>query len=558
MDFSPWSTIHTSGHFAGDTYLACSMDEQKIGKKVWIAILFILTFLIYGRTVSYEFVWDDERSHLTAHKDLMEGNVGKLMTKTYDGMYIPVTYLTWNAVKTFAKDGETLSPKPFHFLNVLFHAINVVLLFLILHLLFGNSLAAFIGAFVFGFHPMQVESVAWISEFRGVYSCFFSLTALLVLFRNLKTHTFTSAKDLISSRFFIGATVLFVCALLSKPTAVMFPFITMLLVWCFFRESFTAARNAMIVWVVLVIPVALSTSGAQQNDIMEFVTPFAQRFALVGYSIGFYLMKVFVPINLAPSYGITPQVILQDVMAYVGLAIVLAIAAFLFWKREKYKHLFTGYYLFVLSVLPVTGIVTFYFQRYSNVADRYVYFGMIGFAIIAAYTNARASVKWVRSIPIGLIAGYLIFANAQIPVWKDEFSIWNHSYFEYPNQFQAAYNLGVYYGQRNDSRRAVAFYTKALENNPSSKDALVNRANVYGKTNDFPNALKDYDAALALDPNDGSIYYNRALTNYFMKNYEACPPDIIKAQEYGFVIDMQFATAVRDSMRAVRGRDSLQ
>jgi protein O-mannosyl-transferase len=534
------------------------MNDSKYGRKVWIAALIVLTFLIYGRTIGYGFVWDDERSHLTAHEDLMEGNVGKLITKTYDGMYIPVTYLTWNAVKTFAKDGDKLKPGPFHFLNVLFHAINVVLLFLILLLVFENNVAAFIGAFVFGFHPLQVESVAWISEFRGVYSCFFSLMALLVLFRSLKKQSFTSAKELITSKFFLGATALFVCALLSKPTAVMLPFITVLLVWCFFRESFVAVRNAVIIWICIVIPVALSTSGAQQNQVMDFVTPFGQRFALVGYSIGFYLVKIFVPVKLAPSYGITPQVIVQDAMAYAALVIILAVAGFLFWKREKYKFLFTGYSLFVLSLLPVTGIFTFYFQRYSNVADRYVYFGMIGFAIIIAYTNAQAKWKWLRNLPIGLVAGFLIFSGAQVRVWENEFSIWNESLVDYPEQFQAAYNRGVARAKKGESEKAIYDYTTAIRHNPKSKDAFVNRGNEYGKTGKYEEALRDYDSALILAPNDGSIYYNRALTNFFMKNYEACPPDIIKAQEFGFVIDMQFATAVRDSMHAARKRDSLR
>jgi tetratricopeptide (TPR) repeat protein len=291
---------------------------------------------------------------------------------------------------------------------------------------------------------------------------------------------------------------------------------------------------------------------------MDFVTPFAQRFALFGFSIGFYLVKVFVPLNLAPSYGITPQVILQNGWAYVGLVIVITLAGFLFWKREKYKHLFTGYYLFLLSVLPVTGIATFYFQRYSNVADRYMYFGMIGFAIIVAYINAQTKFKWARNIPNGLLGACLIFSWTQTPVWQNEFSIWHKSVLVNQNQFQASYNLGVYYGKTNEPDRAIYQYTVAIANNPRSKDALVNRANAYAKTNEFQKALVDYNAALAIDPNDGSIYYNRALTNYFMKNYEACPPDIIKAQEYGFVIDMQFATVVRDSMQAARKRDTLQ
>ena len=510
--------------------------------------MLVITFLVYGRTISYGFVWDDERSHLTAHKDLMEGNIGKLISKPYDGMYIPVTYLTWNAAKSFAKDGDKLNPKPFHSLNVLFHAANVVLLFLILNLLFGNSIAAFVGAALFGFHPLQVESVAWISEFRGVYSCFFSLTAMWVLFSNLKKQAFKSAKELVSQKFFWGATVLFLCALLSKPGAVMLPFITLLLVWCFFRDSFGAVRAAVMIWLCVVVPVALSTAASQSNAAMTYVTPLLLRGPVAGYSVGFYLMKIFLPLNLAPSYGFTPQEILQHTVTYVLAAVVMGCGVYLFLKREKFKFIFTGYFLFVLSLLPVTGIVTFYFQRYSNVADRYVYFGMIGMAIIATYLCTLPQKKIVFGVLGTFLAVCIFLTVRQVPVWKNEFSIWNDSMEKYPHQYMAAYNMGVYYSKNNQPELAINDYTVAIEYNGKSKDAFVNRANEFAKVNRFSEALKDYDAAIALAPDDGSIYYNRALMNYNAGNFDSCPPDILKAQELGFPIDMAFATAVRDAM----------
>lgn len=528
------------------------------GKRYWIAALLVLTFLVYGRTIRYEFVWDDQRSHLNAHEDLMKGNVKALWTKTYDGMYIPVTYTTWNVMKNIGRHGKELNPKPFHFANVLLHAANTVLLFLLLHLFFGNAMAAFAGSLLFAFHPLQVESVAWISEFRGLYSCFFSFLGLFVLFRYLKGNAAAPFKELIGTRAFIIATLLFVCALFSKPTAVMLPFIVPLLAWCFARDTFRPVMGAMFIWLCIVVPVAFSTANSQTNAVMDYVPPVASRFTLAGYSTGFYLTKILFPFKLAPSYGLTPEVIAGDAMSYAFTALVLALAGFIFLNRRKLPFVFTGYFLFVISIIPVTGIVTFYFQRYSNVADRYVYFGMTGMAIIMAYVwTLSEKRKYIRYITGAFIGVCIVLTSLQVPVWENEFSIWDDSMNKYPGQYMAAYNRGVYYSRQGKPETAIADYNVALEHNPKSKDALVNRANANARLNRFGEALNDYNAALQVDPDDGSIYYNRALANYFMKDFEACPPDILKAQELGFEIDMQFAAAVRDSMHRQR-RDTLK
>ena len=72
---------------------------RTINNNYFIGLLFVLSFILYGRTLSYEFVWDDERSHLTNHKDLMNGDLKAIWGKPYDGMYIPVTYTTWWIIK---------------------------------------------------------------------------------------------------------------------------------------------------------------------------------------------------------------------------------------------------------------------------------------------------------------------------------------------------------------------------------------------------------------------------------------------------------------------------
>jgi hypothetical protein len=107
------------------------MDSKKSHKRYLLAVLFALSFLLYGKTIRHEFVWDDQRSHLNAHKDLMEGNLKAIWSKPYDGMYIPLTYTTWYFLIKASSKETSLTPPAFHFLNILFHALKLLFFFFI-------------------------------------------------------------------------------------------------------------------------------------------------------------------------------------------------------------------------------------------------------------------------------------------------------------------------------------------------------------------------------------------------------------------------------------------
>lgn len=527
------------------------MQGKPIHKKYLIVLLFAISLLIYGRTINYEFLWDDQRSHLSNNEMLMKGDLKKIWSKPYDGLYIPLTYTTWNTIKKIALDKQTekLSPKPFHILNVFTHSINCVLLFLILFLLFKNTTASFIGSLLFAFHPLQMESVAWISEFRGLFSCFFSFSALYILFRHVSQKPATALKEFLFSKAFLFASILFICALLAKPSAIILPLIVIVIAWCFYSLSLKTIAKTMIVWILIMVPIALITSGSQTNDLLQFVAPLPSRIFIFCYSAWFYITKIFMPLKLVPSYGITPQLILEDSWLYIYSGIIIGASVLLFAKREQLKYFFTGYAVLIISILPVSGLVSFYFQRFSNVADRYVYFGMLGVAIAFCYLwMATKKKKYVQYIMVLFLVSCIVLTIKQTPVWKNEFALWDHSMKEYPNQFMAAYNRGVHYGKQGKLDEAIIDYSTALKFNKKDKSTLVNRANALAQCNRYKEALADYNDAIRLDPKDGSIYYNRALTNYNVGNYIACPEDLLKAQEFRFPIDPEFAKAVKEAI----------
>jgi tetratricopeptide (TPR) repeat protein len=523
------------------------MESRAFKPRYLAIILFVLSFVLFARTLNFEFVWDDERSHLK-NAAVMTGDHKSIWSKPYDGMFIPLTYSTWALVKKASWDDETkkILPRNFHLLNIVFHGINAVLVFQLLLLLFKSKPAAFTGALIFILHPLQVESVAWISEFRGVYSTAFGLSALYLMLKQIAQNPGQGASYFLRSGIFFISTLLLICALLSKPSAVVFPFIAVVLTWCFYRESFRKSLWLYSVWLLITLPFLLITTFSQTNDVMNFVAEPLSRPFLFFYSAWFYVTKICMPFKLAPCYGITPQVILEDSWLYLYSTLVVAIAIYLFVKRKKYPHLFSSILILFAVIAPVSGLITFYYQRYSNVADRYMYPAMIALAMLVAFFWDFGARKKISRIVIIL---FIILCSVptikQTAVWRNEFTIWDHSMKHYPEQFTAAYNRGIIYGKNGDLQKAIADYSIALTYNQTEKSVYMNRANAYSALGKFSDAQKDYSEAIKIDSTDGSIYYNRALSNYYSGNFRASAEDLVKSQRLGFRGDPKFDKALK-------------
>lgn len=527
------------------------MSIASIKPSTWAILLFLLAVLLFARASNYQFVWDDQRSHLTQHEDLMKGRLGEIWKKPYDGMYIPVTYSIWYGVKQLSGKGQTLEPKKFHQLNILFHGFNVVLCFWLLMVLYKDTGAAVMGALLFCLHPLQVESVAWVSEFRGLLSAFAGFSFMLLTLHANDTTISVKRKR----AFQLLALLLLLTAMLSKPSGIVFPLI-MLIILHFYR-SIELKKLVLpgIIWLLPMLPIMLLTIQSQPTEGMLEPLNFLQKLSLSFTSIGFYFSKLVVPYPLAACYGYTPLSWINSPQHYVYLllTIVVLIGTFLF--RKKWQELPISVLMIIVGLLPVVGWSSFYYQRYSTVADRYMYVPMFAAAFLLASIwqkwSTKSHLKW-GMISMIFILGILSFQ--QLPTWENEFSMWDQSLQHFPEQWTAAYNRGVQNGKMNKYKEAIADYSVALNYKPNDKNTLVNRANAYGQTNQFAYALRDYSHAIQLDPNDGSIYYDRALTYYYSGDIERSVADLKKAIELHFPVDPEFAKTLKAEWIKLRNR----
>jgi hypothetical protein len=519
------------------------MFSLAVKKKYLMGILFTLSFFLYVRTLKYEFVWDDERVHLTENTSFMKSDIASFW-KTHPGMYIPLTYTTWSFVKQ-AFSNDKLSPKPFHLLNIIFHSINCLLLFQLLFVLFKDQASAFWGSLLFLLHPMQVESVAWISEFRGLYSAFFCFLSLLSIVSYLDKNAISSVRSFVLSGHFIAATLLFILALLSKPSAIVLPFIAAILTWCFYKEKLLSVLKALLIWLLpIIVIVCMLMLKKTDTTILLW-----QRFFIAGDSLFFYIYKLIIPYPLVACYGFTPQLILTDKLCYFTTLAVISIMIVLFLKRRSSRILFTGFAIIFFCLLPVLGLIPFDFEKYSNVADRYFYFAMFGVALwMARMVSTVKKYKYLKIIFVNVFVVLFLLNIRQTATWQNEFTLWDNTLKHYQNNSTVYYNRGVQYSKIGNYDQAIDDYTKSIALQNDYIWALANRANAYEYANNLNAALNDYQKCFKIDSTQGSIYYNRACLNYRMGKIDEAIHDATKAERLNFTVNAKFKKVLQETI----------
>lgn len=505
---------------------------QAINKKYLACILFAASVLLFARTSSYKAVWDDERVYFTPGNQVIMTSGVASFWKHSSGMYIPLSYTSWAFVKNcFSPSG--FAPAPFHLLNVCIHSINGVLLFFLLMLLFGNQAAAFFGSLIFLIHPLQVESVVWISEFRGLYSTFFCLIALCIFFNQLRKNT----SFIFKTRGYWLAFVFYLLALLAKPSGIVLPFVILVLCWRFYPKQFISIVKSLSLWLVPAVVIIFLLLVKNPESTVSI----GQRFIIAGFTLVFYIQKMILPYPLAACYGYTPELVTANWFSYLALVACLGLFIFLFVKRKRFPDLFTSFLVIVCCLLPVLGLVPFVYQVYSTVADRYAYMAMIGMslfvALLVSFIQRGTIMKYTGLALLLLLA---LLTVQQTATWKDELSLWDHNLKFYRNNATVYYNRGVQYSLKGDFNNALKDYTSALSLNPNYLNALFNRANTYENLQEPALALNDYNHYLQLDAKDGTVYYKRSYLFFKAGRLDDALDDLQRAEELRFPVDRRY------------------
>lgn len=476
-----------------------------------VAGLLVLVLLVFGRTVSFDFVSWDDPLHISANPHLnpiTPESLTRFWTKPYEGLYYPLSYMFFAAEAALARTPDTLPtdgdfrPAVFHAGSVLLHMAAVLLVFIVLRRLFHDDLAAGVGAALFAVHPLQVESVAWISETRGILSTTFGLLALWQYLasadepaRHRRTH-------------YLVATVALVAALLSKPSAVSVPLIAAILDALILKRSLRTIALWITPWLGIAAALALATTIVQPTETLKFVPPWLSRPWIAGDALTFYLGKLFWPVDPAIHYDHAPVDLFASAWNRVAW-MVSAVVALGAWRvRKRWPSIPIALLISLVALLPVLGLLPFHFQRFSTVADRYAYLAMLGPALaIAALCVGRPRVLRVAAVVVVVFAGWSFLATA---MWRDDIALYSQSLKVNPKSHPANHNLAKAYVARGRTQEAEHFYNAAIEADPVDVESHLGLGTLLVRQGRVVEATKAFRRAVAVDPTNARAHNNLA------------------------------------------------
>ena len=487
-----------------------------------IIILVGVTFVVYAGTLEHDFLlnWDD--SLYVTENETIRGitweHVKEAFTRFYVGNYAPIQIISY--MVDYAAGG--LRPGIFIFTNVLIHAINGILFYLLLFRLTQRKVIGFLAAFIFLFHPVQVESVAWISQRKNLLALFFFLSSF---------HSYISYRltEKTASMFYYTVSVAaFMLALLSKPVAIILPLVLILYDLCYRDKS---GRTS---WLANKIPF-LSIAGAALLIALKSQLPENDggriSYAIEGPLGVFYTMLtvlaryfkiIFWPTELSALYMPPMKVGVDGMVALSALfAAVLVVLGFYLYRSRK--ELFFWYALFFVGLLPVSQIV----PLVTLMNDRYLYFPMVGAAaffglIVLPFVDTASNVrKEALAVVLGLVIIPLPWLSWQrTSVWSSDVSLWMDATSKTPDSPLAWNGLGMSYIDAGRFDEAASAFLKALSRDPDYELALNNIGALYNSRGKITEARPYLLKATGLFPKNSNGLMNLGINYYVSREYQ--------------------------------------
>ena len=454
-------------------------------------ILLIAILIVYCRILSAGFVLFDDDFQVYANPFLNPPtwqSVARFWQHAYEQLYVPLAYTIFAAIASVAGVSEhvdsslghavSLNPAAFHVASVVLHLGNAWLCFCLVRLLTGRRRTALLCSLVFALHPLQVESVGWVSELRGMTSSAFSLLALNAFV--LSRRAVDRAR---SRRLQAASALLVVCAMLCKPSAAILPVVALAIDRVVLRTGWRQTLTTAGIWVAAVLPFVWMTRSVQSVPAAGHSLLWQRPF-IAGDALAFYLFKALVPINLCVDYGRTPTWVMSHAWAYLAWVIPVALLVGAYRIRQRRPNTWFGAVLFVAFLLPTLGLVPFAYQAFSTVADRYVYLALIGIGLIV---SDAVDHLWPRKIAKAGAATVLLTVAAlsfsQSRHWLTSPEFLRHTIDLNPDAGFAYGNLGDTALANGDLTEALADFKACVEHDPTFTKAYISLAEVYAALN---------------------------------------------------------------------------
>jgi protein O-mannosyl-transferase len=470
-------------------------------------VLAAATVLAYQPAWHAGFIWDDD-VYVTNNRLLTAPDGLKRIWFTLDSpsQYFPLVY----TVLRLERKVWELAPTGYHWVNILLHAANALLLWRVLRRLAIPG--AWLGAALFALHPVQVESVAWVTELKNVLSLFFCLLATRAWLEFIEGRPG-------AWRFYAAALICQSLALFAKTTACTLPAALLLTLWV--QGKPIRLRRLLQVIPFLGAGVAMGMVSVWFERYHQYAVgqPFAlsplARVLIASRAVWFYLGKLIWPANLSFSYPHW-QIDPADPLAYIWLAAAaFAVAANVFVRRVAGRGPETAAIYYVAMLSPLLGFIMEYTFRYSFVADHYQYAACIGPLALAAagidkiLSRADQPLPIVRPMVCGLVLALLgILTWRQCRIYENSETLWRVTLQRSPGSTIARNNLSQVLLKKGDLDMALELSHEVLAEDPDDAVAHNNLGFALLQKGLLDGAIDQCQKSIALQPNDPDAYYN--------------------------------------------------
>lgn len=487
-----------------------------------VVLLFLLVLGVYAPVNQYGFVDYDDYFYVAHNNHVLSGLNGPSLhwafTSTEFGNWFPLTWITLMADRQFFPAADEIPPDiiqagAHHRTNVWLHALSTVLLYLLLKRMTGARGPNLVAAFLFGLHPLHVESVAWVAERKDV------LSGLLWI---LTLHAYVRYAARPRAGTYALTLLLYCAGFLAKPMVVTLPLVLRLLdIWPLRRIAIekTGMRTGRRQWMqiaiwekiplyVLAAAMAIATYLVQQHGgavrtLQEL--PLIARWENAAVSTVLYMADLIWPTGLAVFYPLTTYPAWQVLLAVIVLGGITWLAMKNIGSRS---YLYVGWFWYLITLLPVVGIVQIGLQAR---ADRYTYIPAIGLSLMVAWGGAEIWQRWprIRPVVVGICcaagAGCIVLTAKQIPYWENSVELFQHAIeVTGPNAIAHGYLGDVRRGQRL-YEAAAAEYRKGLAIAPRNLGLLVDLGDSLTHSGRTGEAIQPFAEAVAVQPADPVI-----------------------------------------------------
>lgn len=556
-----------------------------------LILLALGIFVVFWPLTRAEFINYDDPDYVTNNLHV-RGLSGPNISWAFHSLFIYWQPLTWLSYMV-DYDLYGLKAAGFHLTNLVLHIGNSLVLFLFLKRATGTHWRSLLVTALFAIHPLHVETVAWISERKGVLSSLFWFLALVAYERYARRPG--------AGRYLI-VVVCFALGLMAKSMLVTFPFMLLLLDWWplrrfrisphiatdrqgekkqaspgFARKSLGFLLLEKVPFLALsAVSAALTLLAQRQADALVTLQslPLADRLANSLKAYGTYLIQTLWPIDLVVFYPRTERWVAWPFAVVAAAVLGISVLAFV-WMRRR-PHLFVGWFWFLGLLVPVSGLLQ---AGDQSVADRYTYVPLVGLFILAVWEVAKFAgnnpfvLRAIAGLGVAVVTACGVATSRQVQHWQSTQTLFEHAFrvdpdnpqvcavvgslrsadgryddairlFEHalrlnPKQSDAHVHLGLTLEKQNKLGEAVVHYVEAIRIKPSYVEARLLLGLALSRQGKPSDAVEQFEAALRLRPDSAAAHNNLAMALYAQGRAD----EAIAHLETALRIDPRLATA---------------